>query len=196
MNKIKIIYLTAISLFIVAILPMLTSGLTEQGVRWAVRRSVDIAFILFAFSFGASSLQLLTHSRLSKWLLQNRRYLGISFGISFLLHGSLIFLLARLYPEPLLTDLTDNVIYTGLIAFSLTFLMTISSNNAAVKLLGRNNWSRLHTIGGYYLLIMFSLTFLSKLAELQFWPYIILTLCLISLRIYKIIKQLTTTLHT
>lgn len=189
MHKIKIISTAILALVIIAIVPMFMGSFSEEAIRWAVRRTADIAFILFYFSFGASALHLLTKSKFSTWLVQNRRYLGISFGIAFLTHGMLILFLAQRYPEPLLTDLTNTTIYIGIIAFSFTALMTLTSNNSAVKLLGRKLWSTLHTMGGYYLVTVFTLTYLSKLENIYFWPYALMAVSLLLLRFYKVIKS-------
>lgn len=188
MHKTKIIYTVISVLLLIAIMPMIIGSFSEDAIRWAVTRSVDMAFVLFFFSFGASPLNLLFKSSFSRWLVRNRRYIGISFGIAFLSHAGLILFLAQRYPEPLLSDLTNEVIYTGITAFSVTALMTFTSNNAAVKLLGPQAWSILHTIGGYFLLIMFTLTYLSKLNDFYFWPNAIAVVCLVLLRFYKIIN--------
>lgn len=190
MNNTKIIYSVISVILLVCIFPLLVDSVSEDSIRWAVRRSVDIAFIMFFFSFGASALHLLSKSHFSTWLLTNRRYIGISFGVAFLSHAALITLLIQLYPEPLLSELTNDVIYTGIIAFSFTALMTATSNNSAVKLLGRKLWSSLHTVGGYYLLAVFSFAYLSKLDQVYFWPYALAVVSLVLLRLYKIVKHL------
>lgn len=190
MNKTHIIYFTLCATLLIAVVPVLTGSYSEDAIRWGIRRTVDIAFVLFFFSFGATAIHLIAKSRFSSWLTRNRRYLGISFGITFLAHASLILLLAQRYPEPFLSEINNAVITTGIVAFSLTALMTLSSNNAAMKLLGHKLWSSMHTLGGYYLLAMFCLTYLSKLDHVFFWPYAIAAVCLVLLRLYKIIKQL------
>jgi methionine sulfoxide reductase heme-binding subunit len=190
MHKTKIIYTVISILFFIAIMPMILGQFSEEAIRWAVRRTADIAFIMLFFSFGASSLHFVLKSDFSRWLMQNRRYLGISFGISFLLHAFLILFLALRYPEPLLSDLSNTTIYTGIVAFSFTTLMTLTSNNAAVNFLGRKLWSALHTVGGYYLLTVFTLTFLSQLENVYFWPNALAAISLILLRLNKIIKPL------
>lgn len=192
MNKTKIIYSVITTLLLLAILPMIADDFSEDSLRWATRRSVDIAFVFFFLSFGASAIHLLSQSTFSIWTLRNRRYLGISFGISFLTHASLILLLARLYPEPFLSDITSDVIYIGITAFSFTALMTVTSNNMAVKLLGHKLWSSLHTVGGYFLLAMFAMTYLGKLEHVFFWPFVFAVINLILLRAFTLYKRLST----
>jgi methionine sulfoxide reductase heme-binding subunit len=190
MHKTKIIYTVISVLLLIAIVPMVLGSFSEEAIRWAVRRTADIAFIMLFFSFGASSLHFVLKSDFSRWLMQNRRYLGISFGISFLSHAFLILFLALRYPEPLLSDITNTTIYIGIVAFSFTTLMTLTSNNAAVNFLGRKLWSALHTVGGYYLLTVFTLTFLSQLENVYFWPNAFAAVSLILLRLNKTIKPL------
>ena len=190
MHKTKIIYTSILVLILLAIMPMFIGAFSEEAIRWAVRRTADIAFILFYFSFGASSLHFFRKSTFSSWLLKNRRYLGISFGISFLSHATLILFLAQRFPEPLLADLSNSTIYIGIVAFSFTALMTLTSNNAAVNMLGRKAWSALHTVGGYYILTVFTLTYLSKLENIYFWPNALMAVSLVLLRLHKIIKPI------
>jgi len=192
MNKTKIVFSAVTILFLSSILPMIVGVFSEDSVRWATRRSVDIAFVFFFLSFGASAIHMFFQSTFSTWLLKNRRYLGISFGISFLTHACLILLLASLYPEPFLSDTSIGIIYMGITAFSLTALMTFSSNNAAVKLLGRKLWSGIHNVGGYYLLVIFTTTYLGKLEHVFFWPFALAVTCLVILRALKLYKLLIT----
>jgi hypothetical protein len=190
MNKMTIPIFTAISIGLLALLPMIIGQNSEEVIRQAIRRTVDIAFVFFFLSFGASSLNKVLKSSFSKWLLRNRRYLGISFGMAFLSHAFLILFLSIYFPEPLLSELSSSLIYTGILAFSFALLMTATSNDTAIKLLSRKYWSALHTIGGYYLLSMFALTYFTRLEQSYFWPYAFATLLLILLRAYKLIKPI------
>ena len=68
--------------------------------------------------------------------------------------------------------------------------MTVSSNNTAVKLLGRKLWSSLHTAGGYLLLAIFTMTYLGKLEHVFFWPFAVAVVSLVLLRMFKTYKRL------
>lgn len=184
-SKITIIICTA-ALAVVGLATFLNTG-SEESLRWSIRRTADLAFILFFFSFAAASIHFFAGTQFSTWLLRNRRHIGISFAAIFLLHALLIYLLACFYPEPFLSELTDGVLWGGLITFSTAAIMGISSNNFSVKLLGRKAWRWLHTILGYYLCVTWIATYSIKLEFVFFWPFFAAAVALLLLRIAKII---------
>jgi len=171
------------TLFTVIGLTLFSRDLSEESIRWAMRLSVDTAFPFFFLAFTAASVHKLKPSAISQYLLRNRRYLGISFAALFLLHGTLIYVLSQLYPEPFFSQLTDELLYGGLLTFVVVALMAITSNDFSVRLLGRKAWSRLHKVSGYFIAIMFLLTYLSKLDQLFFWPYAIAAVGVFGLRL-------------
>src|SRR5262245_60200146 len=61
-------------------------GTGEEGVRALVRLTAQTSFALFIAAYSASSLRALCRSDASKWLLANRRYVGVSFAASHTLH--------------------------------------------------------------------------------------------------------------
>jgi len=183
-------YAITATLFAVIGLALFSRDLSEESIRWAMRLSVDTAFPFFFLAFIAASLHRLKPSALSQYLLRNRRYLGISFAALFLLHGTLIYVLSQLYPEPFFSQLTDALLYSGLATFSAVALMAVTSNDGSVKQLGRKNWSRLHKLLGYFIAIMFLLTYLGKLDQLFFWPYAAVAVGVFGLRVGVWLKGL------
>jgi len=184
------VYAITATLFAVIGLALFSRDLSEESIRWAMRLSVDTAYPFFFLAFIAASLHRLKPSALSKYLLRNRRYLGISFAALFLLHGTLIYVLSQLYPEPFFSQLTDELLYGGLLTFSLVALMAVTSNDFSVKHLGRKAWSRLHKLLGYFVAIMFLLTYLGKLDQLFFWPYALAAVGVFVLRLGVWLKGL------
>jgi sulfoxide reductase heme-binding subunit YedZ len=79
----------AFSMVIVGI-TFLIFGLSEESLRLSLRETARISVAIFLLVFIASSFHQLSRSRISKWLMINRRYLGISFGASHLIHLALI----------------------------------------------------------------------------------------------------------
>jgi len=171
------------TLFAVIGLTLFSRDLSEESIRCAMRLSVDTAYPFFFLAFIAASLHRLKPSALSQHLLRNRRYLGISFAALFLLHGTLIYVLSQLYPEPFFSQLTDGLLYGGLLTFSVVALMAASSNDFSVKRLGRKAWSRLHKVLGYLIATIFLVTYLGKLDQLFFWPYAIAAVGVFGLRV-------------
>lgn len=123
--------------------------------------TADMAFILFFFAFTASSLARLTPGPGPRFLMRNRRYVGLSFALVHGVHGALV--LSNLA----LTDTTrpPYVLMVGSIAYAFLIAMTFTSNNASVRRLGAKNWKRLHKVGSYYILAIFFATTAPKITQ-------------------------------
>jgi methionine sulfoxide reductase heme-binding subunit len=59
-----------------------TTGVDEEGVRAIIRLTARTSVALFLLAFTASAAFRLWGGRLPRWLLVNRRYLGLSFAVS------------------------------------------------------------------------------------------------------------------
>ena len=127
---------------------MLGLGTDEAGIRALVRVTARIAVVLFVVVFGASSLRRFWRTRATKWLLANRRYLGVSFAVAHGLHLVALFLFMRLYPEPFFEGTAAFVVVVGGFVSVLVAAMALTSSDRAQAALGKN-WKRLHTLGGY-----------------------------------------------
>ncbi len=139
-----------------AVLSTLSPG--EGELRATIRLTALTSVVFFCAAFTASALARLRPSPLTRWLLTNRRYLGLSFAVSHLAHGLAIAALQRR------TDFLAGYDVTTLAASGLAFvviaLLAATSNDAAVRWLGATNWKRLHTIGVYYLWFIFIFTYM------------------------------------
>jgi DMSO/TMAO reductase YedYZ heme-binding membrane subunit len=132
-----------------------SSGVSEESVRAWVRATARASIALFLMAFVASALHQLWRGRVSRWLVANRRYLGVSAAYAQLLHGiSLVLLFTRFVKyEPDLTGLVG-----GGLGFALYFAMALSSSDAAQSALGQRAWKALHTVGAYWVWFIFALT--------------------------------------
>src|SRR4029453_2488027 len=74
------------------------AGGGEAGLRAAIRLSAKTSLALFTTAFIASSLRALWPNQLTRWLLANRRYVGVSFAASHAIH--LFAILALLWVAP------------------------------------------------------------------------------------------------
>lgn len=142
--------------WLLALLLSLANGLwlpfadfhSARGTAPMILRSVRYALPLFLLAFSASSLARLWPSRLTRWLLRNRRFVGLGFAFGMVWHlsfvGYSIFLFglfeSGLTPRGLALDLTG-----------LTFLilMTLTSFRWSARHLSSANWRRLHKTGIY-----------------------------------------------
>ena len=133
----------------------------ESELRVTLRVTALVSATFFLSAFTASAWQRLP-TPTTRWLLRNRRYLGLSFAASHLAHGLAILALARripggwrAFPPPTLAG--------GGAAYVFIAAMAATSNDRAVAALGRW-WHRLHTTGAYVLWFIFTFTYAGSAA--------------------------------
>jgi hypothetical protein len=140
-----------------AILALAGSG--EEGMRMVVRATARTSVVLFGLAFATSSLKRLWPSDATRWLLANRRYVGVSFATSHAAHLLALLGLADWSFATLVA--TSN--WTGLILGGLGYVfiaaMTATSFDRTAAWLGPRRWQRLHTAGGWYLWFIFFASF-------------------------------------
>jgi methionine sulfoxide reductase heme-binding subunit len=139
---------------LVGMAPEVTDGL-RQGVRLTARSS----FALFLLAYTASSLAALTPCGATRWQRRNRRFFGLSFALSHLVHGLLLIALAQRDPA-LFWSLTNvGNLVSGGVAYGFILLMAATSFPWAVAALGGRWWGVLHRVGVHYLWISFLVAF-------------------------------------
>jgi sulfoxide reductase heme-binding subunit YedZ len=121
---------------------------SARGTAPMILGSVRDALPLFLLAFTASSLARLWPSQLTRWLLRNRRYVGLGFAFGMAWHFCFVayslfsfgMSASGLAPRGLALDL-----------FGLTFLllMTLTSFRWSARRLSSANWRRLHKTGVY-----------------------------------------------
>src|SRR5262245_37982284 len=72
------------------------AGTEEPGVRELVRLSARASFAIFLLVFVARPSRVFWPGRFTRWLVRNRRQLGVSFAVAHFLHLGDIVLLALL----------------------------------------------------------------------------------------------------
>ncbi|WP_417449315.1 ferric reductase-like transmembrane domain-containing protein [Kordiimonas sp.] len=128
---------------------------------YIMRPTAQMGFVLFFFAFTASSLARLAPGPGPKFLMRNRRYIGLSFALIHFAHGAIV--LSNLA----LTDASRGILelMVGGFAYLLLGLMALTSNNAAVRKLGAKRWKLLHKVGSYYIWLIFMVTSLGSVAS-------------------------------
>lgn len=186
-KKVTVI-ISAFLVLVVGGVLFINSG-SEESLRWSLRRTAGFAFVLFFVCFGAAAMHYFLRANFSKWLLRNRRYIGIGFALVFLTHGLLVGLMVLLYPEPFLSQVPAGIFYGGALSFSAAAIMGITSNDYSVRLFGRRGWSALHTSLGYYLAISWVLAYVNivKTGGTFFLLWLMVAVGLLLLRWSKLI---------
>ena len=182
----NIISLTAILLLLLCISIFTTSGISEDSIRNLIRSSAKSSLFLFLLAFSASSLYLLYKNNFSKWMIQNRRYLGLSFALSHFVHLGAIFALGILYPHPFLDELSLTTYIGGSIAYAYILAMSITSFMPVRKKMKPAHWKFLHVTGSYFFWIVFAQSYIPKAPhDFIYIPFALLLLIVLLLRIQR-----------
>jgi len=140
---------------------LLLDGTGEEGIRAVVRRSAQTSVLLFSSAFMASSLRQLYPNTVTRWMLTNRRYLGVSFAVSHFLHLLALIALARVSTE-FVESLNAATLIGGGMAYVFIAAMVATSFDRSAAWLGARAWRRLHTVGAYYIWFIFLQSYLPR----------------------------------
>jgi methionine sulfoxide reductase heme-binding subunit len=130
-------------------------GTDEPGLRALVRFTVRVSFLVFAVVYAVAPLRRLYPAPATRWLLRNRRYLGVSFAWAHGLHGLAIALLALLLGDSFAVDPATRL--GGGLAYLLIAAMAITSFDRTARWLGPRRWGLLHRAGLHWLWFIFAL---------------------------------------
>jgi len=167
-----------------------TLVLSEEKVLFTLRFSARFSLAIFCIVFLSGPIHRTWPHLYSRWLMKNRRYLGVAFSGAFAVHLAWILVRAIAFPAPFLARIAPTTIIFGSAAYILCLLMTLSSSNAAVKRLGKPRWKTLHTIGMWVFFIVFINTILPDF--LEFSPFHIVAVIMLSLGAALRIRELFT----
>ena len=160
-------------------------GWSDEGLRGMIRVTARSSFALFVAAFSASSLAMFLPSRLTRWQLANRRYLGISFAISHLVHGAAIVTLAVRTGGGSLSARVGGLIGAGVIYGFIVFMLVTSFDRPAAWV-GPKVWKRVHTLGGYLLFLTFLATYGRRATESPIYGIqVLLLVAVLGLRIAR-----------
>ena len=165
-------------------------GYTEEGVRQNIRWSARMSFALFVFAFGAAAIHHYFKNSLTWWLRMNRKYLGISFAIVHLLHLGFIGLL-QLSFHPVFDQADMTSLLGGGMAYFFVVAMLLTSFEQFSEYLSKKQWKLLHTIGGYWIWIVFLSTYYKRTDEPFHWVFVIILLLILFFRICELLKKKT-----
>jgi methionine sulfoxide reductase heme-binding subunit len=136
-----------------------------QSLQYAVRATARTSFILFLAAFLASSLAKLVPSALTMAMLRERRYIGLSFAFSHLLHAAVLIAYVRIAPEAFWAGRTPATNIPGSIGYLLILLLAVTSFTTPARLIGPRNWKWLHRTGVWFIAIIFAGSFLTRVHQ-------------------------------
>jgi DMSO/TMAO reductase YedYZ heme-binding membrane subunit len=135
------------------------AGTNEAALRLGVRATARSSLLLFLLAFAARPLAVLRPSASTKWLLRNRRQVGVSLMVSQAAHAAFIVALWVRHPQSFFAGLHITTELGGLLGYVFLLLMTATSFDRSAALIGRRAWKALHTSGMYYLWGVFVFTY-------------------------------------
>jgi sulfoxide reductase heme-binding subunit YedZ len=159
-------------------------GMSEGVLLELTRLTARTSVFFFLAAFSASALLKLTRSGAARFLVINRRHIGLSFALSHFIHlGALLSYFAVSGEEP-----GAVAIYAGGFAYLLILLMAATSNDVSQRRLGLN-WRRLHLIGSWYVWAVFLNSYLGRVLEGRepLWMFGGITALLLSAAILRLV---------
>lgn len=160
-------------------------GWSEEGLRGVIRVTARSSLALFLAAFSASSLAMILPSKVTRWQLRNRRYLGISFALSHLIHGAAIVTLAVRTGGGSLSARVVGLTGAGILYGFILFMLLTSFDRTAAWV-GPRAWKAVHSIGSYLIFVTFLATYGRLTTEsLAYLPQIVLLLAVLGLRIAR-----------
>jgi sulfoxide reductase heme-binding subunit YedZ len=188
-QRAPLIPLTALALVALLAAAAAAAGWSEESVRIVIRWTAKIAVVLFAAAFSASSLRVFWRSDATRFLLLNRRRLGLSFALAHTVHLIALMALGVAFPSPFLDDLSIVTLVGGGGAYVFMFAMAATSNDASVRRLGLVRWRRLHTVGGWYIWAIFTQSYVPRaLVDLAAVPFAALLFGVLGLRVARRVR--------
>lgn len=137
-------------------------GLDILGWQLAARWTARVGFPIFLAAYLGSTLVRVMPASWSRALARDRRSWGLGFAASHTVHLAALVMVLRLSPEPR----TIASLIPGGIAYAFIFAMAVTSNQTAMRALGRN-WKRLHTAGIHVIWLIFTLAYAKRIPDME-----------------------------
>ncbi len=155
-----------------------------DGVRAVIRLTARTSLILFLLTFTASALARMVPTPTTQWLRRNRRYLGVAFAFSHLVHLVFIIIFWKSAPELFWQDRTPMSNIAPGITYVLIFAMAATSFDSTAKAIGPKAWKWLHLVGAYAIWISFAAAYGGRAVKDPFYmPFAIVVLLALVVRL-------------
>jgi len=164
---------------VVAATYLLTTGIDDRSIDFALRVSGRVAFAVLIVVFVARPLQQLLKAPWTAKLLRNRRQLGVAFAGIHTAHLGLILMRVN-HVEGFET--ADVVNLYGSFVYAIILVMLITSFDGPARAIGRKGWKGLHKTGLFVLFGGFLSSQLPKsLDQLDFANGVLVALAAVAL---------------
>ncbi|HZR82819.1 MAG TPA: hypothetical protein VFD92_17115 [Candidatus Binatia bacterium] len=144
----------------VASLSFLAGASHVDGLQLAARYTARLSFTLFLAPYLASPLLRLVPAAGTRWMVRERRGLGLAFAGAHAVHlAAFVGFLVAAGQRPELPT-----VVVGGLGYVLVAVMAATSNDAAVRALGPARWRRLHAVCLHYIWFVFAITYALRVA--------------------------------
>jgi len=147
-----------------------------EGVRMVIRFTARTSLLFFCLAFSAAALGRLWPNAFTRWQRRNRRYLGVTFAASHALHAVAIVAFANMDPAGFAAATSLASYIFGGIGYAFIIAMTATSFDATSAALGPRAWRALHLVGGYYLLLQFTVSFGKRIPDMPVYSLFLIPL--------------------
>jgi sulfoxide reductase heme-binding subunit YedZ len=147
-----------------------------EGVRMVIRFTARTSLLFFCLAFSAAALARLWPNAFTRWQRRNRRYLGVTFAASHALHAVAITAFANMDPAGFAAATSLASYIFGGIGYAFIIAMTATSFDVTAAALGPRAWRGLHLVGGYYLLLQFTVSFGKRVPDMPLYSLFLIPL--------------------
>ncbi len=182
-------FLSVLLLLNVAITLVVFDINEKETVSILIRSTAKYSFILFMLAFVACSLHHYLKNPFTKWLLANRRYIGVSFAISHYLHLTTLVLMTMYIDFNVFEDRGVFRTAVGATAYLFMTLMALTSFDSTRNIFGIKNWKRIHTIAGYLIWVIFAKSYILDISDITRILFAIIAVVVLILRVSMLVYK-------
>jgi methionine sulfoxide reductase heme-binding subunit len=160
--RLLLVLVAAIAALVLAIVVPSPDGLAETSarlIRWTARSSL----VLFALAFAARPAHQLFKTPLTKYLLAERKWIGLGFAASHAAHLGGIIAFASPDLGGFVRDQSGATAFAAL-TFVVLFAMAFTSIESVKRAMSPQAWKRLHRTGMYMSWLAFTSTYAGRIA--------------------------------
>mgnify|MGYP007106921444 FL=1 len=153
MNKWYLFFGVSIPISLIMFIPIsnfdsVTGAEISTMISYSVKCAVPFIYLVIAIS----SLQIIFPGDLSRWLMKNRKYIGLIFAVAMAWQGLFIFIMSYYFHDYYFSEVyyfRDEI--EGSIGYIFLTAMVVTSFNFGKKLVDSKQWRIIHKAGIYFL---------------------------------------------
>lgn len=159
------------------------NGFDMETLQTQIQVSARASFVLFIITFSSYPIFKISERNITKWFMFNRKYFGVTFALIHFYHLGLLVIKNNIF-EPVFSQINLSFLISGIITYMFIAFMLLTSLPKVSDNLSEKQWPRLHIIGGYIILTVFTVLYVRlALADKIYLPFVIMALFVWFLRL-------------